>query len=781
MSDFSNSTYPRLPPPGGGSMVAGPGPGTLDDPRGAVFQDVGDDEEGLDLKRYLAILLYRKWLLIIAVLLALIAGLFYTVREPPVYRATATVQATPPSGSTFGFTDLSAVASARNFTGDQLQLLRSTVLAERAAQTLSLDLVPDAEGDDAAPTFFEELQQALTQWWHARQGRAEPIAPDEQRDRLLDDPLASNQAAVAARIRSTLVATPVRDTNLIELTMEGSDPRAITAMLNAVAKTFVNFQTDRRSDEATSTLTFYDQQIQRTRIQLEDAERQLTDYARSKDLVHVDNLLEHSQAEYGALREKLGEAERNLFQAEAKMRAMNEIDAQGSADFLGSTVIQSLKTRRGELQDEYQRKLEVFLPDYPAMVQLRSQIEAIDGQIAAEVDSISRSLRIEYETILKERQLLVDRAEEARLDLLKLRDETVDYNALARSRDTLQAMYNGLLSRVTEAELVSGIVQDNIRIVDLATVPVKPLKPDLNKNLLVSASLGLVLGVLLILLLEHLDDSYKSNDEVEKETGRPVLGSLPFIDQSAGVQSSANLALSVASDPKGPLAEATRSLRTSLMFSTAEGAPRVLHFTSASPGEGKSFCCVSVASSFTQSGSTVLCIDCDLRNPSLHGIFDAPNDMGLTNYLTAEISPAEIAQATSVEGLFLISSGPTPPNPVELLSSGKMMHLLKLAAERFDYVLLDGPPVIGLADALVLSRMAGSSLLVIDTAKSTRTTVKESLKRLRGSQARIIGVVLQKVGQPGQRGYGYGYGYGYRYQYQYLYGYGQEHDERSPV
>jgi capsular exopolysaccharide synthesis family protein len=285
---------------------------------------------------------------------------------------------------------------------------------------------------------------------------------------------------------------------------------------------------------------------------------------------------------------------------------------------------------------------------------------------------------------------------------------------------------------------------------------------------------GLVLGILLILLVEHLDDSYKSNEEIEKDTANPVLGGLPFVDPPKRDQPSRQLGLTVSDHPKGPMAEACRSLRTALLLSTTGGAPRLLHFTSAAPGEGKSVACVSLATSFAQAGNTVLCIDCDLRNSSLHRVFDLPDDQGLTNYLVSTLSPADITQGTDIDGLYLIASGPLPPNPVELLSSDKMASLLKLAVERFDYVLIDGPPVLGLADALVLSRMSGATVFILDAGKSKRTIVRESLKRLRASQSRLIGIMLQKVGQPGGRGYGYGYGYGYRYNYQYLYAYGRD-------
>ena len=237
-------------------------------------------------------------------------------------------------------------------------------------------------------------------------------------------------------------------------------------------------------------------------------------------------------------------------------------------------------------------------------------------------------------------------------------------------------------------------------------------------------------------------------------------------------QGDQGLALLTHRDPKSPLAEAYRSLRTSLIFSTSEGAPRVLQLTSATPSEGKTTSAVSVATAFAQTGSTVLIIDCDLRNPSLHQAFVVPNTEGLSNYLVGDITPADIAKPTQVTRLFMIPSGPLPPNPVELLSSAKMVDLLSAAQERFDYVILDSPPVIGLADALVIANLAQATVFVVAAGSTRIGPMEGSAKRLRAANAKLIGALLVKVGQTGR---GYGYGYGYDYHYSYSYGQGASH------
>jgi capsular exopolysaccharide synthesis family protein len=253
--------------------------------------------------------------------------------------------------------------------------------------------------------------------------------------------------------------------------------------------------------------------------------------------------------------------------------------------------------------------------------------------------------------------------------------------------------------------------------------------------------------------LDYLDDSFKAPEDIETETGLSVIGIVPRPKLGSSVDEEL-------ADPRSGMAEAFRSLRTGLQFSTSEGLPKSLLVTSSKPAEGKSTTTVSIARSLASIQLKVLLIDSDLRNSSLHKILNLSNEVGLSNYLTGASSPEDVVQLTHFEGVAFISSGPLPPNPAELLSGTKFLSLLTLAAQSFDIVLIDGPPIMGLADAPLLASLAQATLIVVAAHETRRSTLKVALKRLQFTRNTIIGATLNKFDSR-QSGYGYGYGYGY--------------------
>jgi capsular exopolysaccharide synthesis family protein len=391
------------------------------------------------------------------------------------------------------------------------------------------------------------------------------------------------------------------------------------------------------------------------------------------------------------------------------------------------------------------------------MQQMESQIKELQARINQESKGALGGLKANYEAALAQERQIAAKLKESKQTVLGGQDSNFQYNLFKREVDTNRQLYDSLLQRYKEIGVAGGVGINNITVVDKAKVPKFPIKPNLMLNLLIAIALGLGAGIGLALLLEHLDDTIKLPEDMEKRLGLPVLGIIPVTK----VADNTELALTASVDSRSPFAEAYRSLRTSLQFSTPEGMPKVLLVTSTAVGEGKSTTALSLATHITQTGKNVLLIDCDLRKASLHKKLGIGNDLGLANYLAGDAQPVKITRGCQIPHLFLIPSGPLPPNPAELLGSAKMVALLNLAAERFDQVIIDGPPVLGLADAPLLGSLAEATILVAECGVTSRQFAQGAVKRLRSTRTRLVGGVLTKV-DTRNRSYGY---HGYYYQY----------------
>jgi capsular exopolysaccharide synthesis family protein len=330
---------------------------------------------------------------------------------------------------------------------------------------------------------------------------------------------------------------------------------------------------------------------------------------------------------------------------------------------------------------------------------------------------------------------------------------------LKRDVDTSRQLYDGLLQQVKEAGVLGGVEANNIQVVDKAEAPLFPYKPNLLINAIIGTIAGLFLGLALIFLIESMDDTIKFTDEVEKLLNLPLMGVIPKTKDKTDL---ASVALLTLEDPRGHLAEAYRSLRTALQFSTAEGAPKRLMVTSSTKSEGKSTTSLALAISFAQLGGRVLLIDADMRKPVMHKLLSVSNESGLSNFLAGHQAIGSLLRETNVPGLTVMTSGPIPPNPVDLLMGprfGELLDVLQTAG--FAQIIIDCPPVLGIADAVVLGNQIPSMLYVAQASSTRKNLIKDALRRLRLAGIVPRGVVLTQTSSQNNADYSYEDYYGY--------------------
>jgi succinoglycan biosynthesis transport protein ExoP len=334
----------------------------------------------------------------------------------------------------------------------------------------------------------------------------------------------------------------------------------------------------------------------------------------------------------------------------------------------------------------------------------------------------------------------------------------VEYSLLRRDYETNQQLYEGLLQRLKEAGISSGLRSSNIHVVDRARPPINPVRPRKSLNLMLSLIVGLALGCALALFNEYLDNSVKIPEDVEQLVNLPVLGIIPAVSSvmsyaarrkplpRAAASTGMTSELATVAQPQSVVSEAYRALRTSILLSTSRHAPQLILISSGQPREGKTTTALNLAITLAQRGDRVVLIDTDLRRPRIHRSFQLTNDRGLSTFLTSQATPEELPRPVrQVPNLFVITSGPTPPNPAELLSSEPLEALFAELRRHFDFIVLDSPPAISVADSMILAAHADGVMLVVHGGVTTRETLKHTTKLMSSVNARVLGIVLNNV------------------------------------
>jgi succinoglycan biosynthesis transport protein ExoP len=718
---------------------------------------LGDDSLKLtDIGR---IILKHKWMLLLVIALACAVSAIRTFLSTPIYRSTVILQierATPRVVRFENDPDQERsnddVASMRT----QHELLKSRSLAERVIDELHLD----QSGGAAAVA------------GNAAAENREPAEANGGRDyldrllagyRKMTSPSVSNpevlgREAVIGKFLSSLTVEPVRSSRLVKLHVENTDPALAARIANTTVQSFISMGMERRVEASSYAKTFLEDQIKQQKAKLEESERKLNNDAQANQILTLDDKTSVISQTYTEFAGALAKAEQERIKAEAIL-AETKRNPDASIAVVENKTVQAYKERRAKLLIDYQENLRIYKPDFPKMQQIKAQIDEIDSQIREEVRNVSGSLQANFDAVAKQEALLKERLGQTRKQVMTTQDHSIDMNLLKREVDTNRQLYDNLLQRFKELGVLGNIVSNNVSVVDRAEPSLFPYKPNLLTNLLIGVIAGLLLGAVIVGVLEVMDDSIKYPDEVERVLGLPLLGVIPKLNRK---RSAKPVAMEVHEDPRSTVAEAYRSVRTALQFSTAEGAPKRLVITSTTRNEGKSTTSLSLAINFAQMGQRVLIIDADMRNPTVHKLLNVPNDFGLSNLLSSDSRGEKMITPTAVPNLSVITAGPIPPNPVDLLTGPKLLLLLDLtSALGIDYVIVDAPPMLGLADSVVLGNQLQNVLFVVQASSTRKTQIKNALRRLRLSGIVPRGVVLTQTLQHAlPQDYESYYGYG---------------------
>jgi polysaccharide biosynthesis transport protein len=679
-----------------------------------------------DIGEYIRTIIKWRNFVIAAILLSVLAALLYSYTRTPLYASTVqlimndSAQLLPKRGGAAP----PILVNNTQFIATQLGLIKSDTQAKRVVTRARLAQNPG----------------------YASQG-------SNAKDR-------ADQAARA--VRSQLEVENVRDSRLINITITSPSAAMSANIANAYAEEFIASNLERGFESTRYAREFLEKQLEETREKLAESERKAVAFASDQRIIELgadkDGNASRSldASNLVRLNDALADARVERIAAAQDMRAGNA----GMQNAMEGPSVQALRTQRAQLEAEYQQKSAIFLPEYPEMNALRERINSLDRAITGEKRSSKSTqadaLNAAYRAAVQKENELVGKVDALKSQLLELRNRSIDYNILQRDVDTNRVIYEGLLQQYKEVGVTDGVGENDVAIVDKAQVPGGPVSPNIPLNLILGLLAGVVVGIGGAFLIEFVGDSVNLPEDVQRKLNLTLLGVMPSTEKGERISDEAI-------DPKSEIAEAAYSLRTALQFTTSHGAPKSLLLTSSRPAEGKSSVSFALALAFARQGKKVLLVDADMRRPTFYpGLESREDEPGLSNVLTGQLNGELPVRKTQIANLSLMTAGPTVPNPADLLSTTAYTEMLDRALTKYDHVIADGPPVLGLADALLLGAQSEAVIMVVEASAIRRTQVINALNRLRSANLHIVGAVLNKFNR-NNSGYGYGYGYGYSY------------------
>jgi capsular exopolysaccharide synthesis family protein len=688
----------------------------------------------LDLRAVLSLLTRRRWVIVATAAVLFGAVALHTLRQPKVYGAMSSIviDATPPR-----FLDNSQVQDVsepgaggywftKEYTETQTRIMTSRAVSQRAVEKLGLQ-------NDPAFLGITQIQ--------------DPKARDA----------AMKSMDAVALLQGKVDVLPVKDTRIVNIRVEDSDPKRAALLANEVADAYIAENLAMRLRVSESANRWLEDRLAELEQKTKQSDLAVYEFKKDADMLttSLEDRASMISQRLTTFNGALTDIRTRIAGLKARVEAINGLKkaTENSNDPLwadvltgtaGANTLAALKTRYLQEKADCSAMAERYLPDHPKLATCLQKVSEAKEDLVHELDNVVRGAQLDLaEATAKERNL------EALLGLAKteafeVNKRQIEFDRIKRESDNNQRLYDLVLKRLKDTELSGMLRTNNVRVLDAARPSLAPLRPNVRNNLLLGLLLGLVGGIGLALLLDQLDNTVKSQGDVEVKIGIPFLGVLPHVLPEKGAPAGEQ-DLYVFRHPKSTAAEACRAVRTNLLFMSPDRPLRTMLITSSGPREGKSASVIATGIVMAQSGSRVLLVDTDMRRPRLHKALGVPNEKGVSSVLVGDATLDEVAKSTEVPGLFLIPSGPIPPNPAELFHTRAFDEFVSLVSKHYDRVIFDSPPVNAVADPAVLSTRVDGTVLVIKAGATHKAMAKRAIRVLFDVKARLFGAVLNDV------------------------------------
>ena len=699
-----------------------------------------EDDDNFNLRDYWHVLKKRKWLALSILAGALAIAFLVNKFTTPVWEGRITLQITQEKASSAtGKADvlggMYGYGDTERFYRTQYAILHSFSMAYGLIEALKLQEQPA----------YKALVKALPQ-----------------------TPPGVIRQIYAGGLLSNLTITPVAGSYLVEVAFRSRDKMLAQKIPAAVQSVYINFSMKTRQQSFSILKEWLDDQLLTLGNKLQYSENKSIVAGQKNDLMGMDTGGSEKNGQstptnivlqkYVQIAQLLTTSQANLA---GKKALVEEIEKKGAdaSPMVNNSAIASLRATLASLESKATGSGQIYGPKFPGQKVDVATAGVIQKRLNAEIKRQAGSVKSDYQAALKTEKLLQKEFDDAKAKLVYQQNGLAKLHMLKRDLATNQALYEGLLGRMKDAAVAATMVPSNIAVINASEPPLGPCKPNPLRNYELAFIIGSLLGVGVVFLIEYLDSSIKTADELEKLCHIPSLGVIPMVENGAVPKTA--LETITHFEPKSQISEAVSHIRSGIMLSGTGKPPQVILVTSCNPKEGKSTSTCNIAISLSRGGRKCLIIDCDLRKPRLHRVFKHANKRGLTNYLTGSATLEEVIMTTEIPNLYFMPAGPTPPSPDDLISSELFSKMIEALRKDFEHVVIDSPPIIGFADARSLSVVSDGVLLVFKHHTTSRESAKLAVQMLSHNNSPILGSILT-MAKKEQLGYGAYYSY-YRY------------------
>jgi len=709
-----------------------------------------DQEPQIDLRDYWNVILKRRWTVLAFFVVVVTLVTIFTLRQTKIYEAQASVVIEPYAPQVLGNVrevynmGAGSYWSNKEYYETQYHVITSRTVAQKVVQQLRLEGNKEFLGIDKLP--------------------------EAERKKYLEEPV-----DYADMVRSMIEVEPVKDSRTALIKARHRYPKWAQRLANASVNAYIDYNRQVRRKVTQDAAGWLASQATELKTRMEDAEFQLYQFKKDNRILSVS--LEDRQNITSQRLQDLNQtlnrvqAERIALQAKRKQILdikLNKLPLDSVDKVIGNRLIQQLKESYVKLKEEKTELSSKYLPEHPKYKVVENKLKLVRNNIDREIDNVLASLEAEYNAKQDSEESLRKELAKAKGEAQEINKKELAYNRLKRISDNYSTLYQHVLKRQKEATLAAHQETNNVYKLDSSIEPQVPVYPRVKLNILLAAVVGLLGGIGLAFFLEYLDNTVKNQEDVERYLKVPFLGIVPSIKLDPHVEEGESTSRRdnyLVSHPKSSVAECCRTVRTNILFMSPEKPTRRILVTSAGPQEGKSTVVINLGVTMAQSGSRVALIDTDMRRPRLHKSFGIKRGAGLTTTILGEAEPDEVIQQTDVPGLDVVPCGPIPPNPTELFHTERFSQIVQYLDDSYDRIIFDSPPVLMVADPLILSRMMDGTILVIKGGHTSRDMVQRGIRQLEDVKARILGTVINDLDLEHRE-----YGYYYYRQYGYYYG-----------